>query len=467
MRAHSLIDRVKGLRGGDLRARIIQAAGLTTSAFFISQILRLGGNLILARLLAPEMFGVMSIVVIVQVLLLQLSDIGLRVVVIQSNRGEDPVFLNTVWTIQAVRGVGIWAFSSLIALGIYLAGTFDLLPAGAAISSPVLPGALAVSSLAAILQGLYSTRLLSYARHMNFRPIVLIDLISQMTLLPVIIALAYATQSIWALAVGGLVSSIVTLTLGHLWGDGIRNRFAWEAEAREEIARTGIWVMVSSTVSALAANADRLMLSSLVTATVLGLYSIALSFCQLVEQVGSRLYETVAFTSLSEVARKDRARFRSVYLKLKVVFDTWFSGAAGFVFAFSPMLVDTLYDDRYLDAGWMLQILSFSIIFARTGLYNAAYLSLGAAKYPALMNFLRLGSCLMLFFTGYYFYGLPGGLVGLAFQSLPLLPLYFYLNHKHGLSSWLVELGTLGAWPIGYAAGHVCSLIVAKLLLMF
>lgn len=464
MRPQILIDRLKTLRGGGLRARMIQAAGLTTMAYFVSQILRLGSNLILARMLSPDMFGVMSIVIIVQVLLLQLSDIGLRVVVIQSERGDEPIFLNTVWTIQAIRGVLIWLSASLVAAGFYFAGVLGYLSRDTAIGSTVLPAALAVSATAAIFQGLQSTRLLTYARQMNVRPLVAVEFLNQIAGLMMVLILAYFTRSIWSLVVGGVISAIVLMVLSHTWGDGIRNRFMLEREAKDEIARKGVWVMVSSTVSALAANADRMMLSGLVSAAVLGIYSIALSFCQLVEQVGSRLYESIALTSLSEVARTDPTRFRSVFLKLKLAFDTWFAGAAGFVFAISPKLVETLYDHRYHDAGWMLQILSFSILIARVGLYNAAYLSLGITKYPAMMNLLRLISCLMLFSVGYYFFGLPGGLVGLACQSLPLMPVYLYLNHKHGLNNWLVELGTLAAWPVGYAGGVLASRIVTMLI---
>lgn len=464
MRPQILIERLKTLRSGGLRGRMIHAAGLTTMAYFVSQILRLGGNLILARMLSPDMFGVMSIVIIVQVLLLQLSDIGLRVVVIQSERGDEPAFLNTVWTIQAIRGVFIWLTASLIAAGFYFAGVLGYLSRDTAIGSTVLPAALAVSATAAIFQGLQSTRLLTYARQMNVRPIVAIEFINQIVGLSTVLILAYFTRSIWALVIGGVVSTVTTMVLSHIWGHGIRNHFMIEHEAKDEIARKGVWVMVSSTVSALAANADRMMLSGLVSAAVLGIYSIALSFCQLVEQVGSRLYESIALTSLSEVARSDPSRFRSVFLKLKLVFDTWFAGASGFVFAISPKLVETLYDHRYQDAGWMLQILSFSILIARVGLYNAAYLSLGITKYPAMMNFLRLVSCLVLFSSGYYFFGLTGGLVGLACQSLPLMPVYLYLNHKHGLNNWLVELGTLAAWPVGYLGGAVATGIVTMLI---
>ena len=36
------------------------------------------------------------------------SHIGLGDSVIQSPRGDEPLFLNTAWTLQVIRGIGLW-----------------------------------------------------------------------------------------------------------------------------------------------------------------------------------------------------------------------------------------------------------------------------------------------------------------------------------------------------------------------
>ena len=70
----------------------------------LGHVLRLGSNLILTRLLVPEMFGLMSIASTVGTILAMLSDIGLRQAVVRSTRGDDKGFLDTAWTIQIVQG---------------------------------------------------------------------------------------------------------------------------------------------------------------------------------------------------------------------------------------------------------------------------------------------------------------------------------------------------------------------------
>ncbi|MDY7023361.1 MAG: oligosaccharide flippase family protein, partial [Cyanobacteriota bacterium] len=64
-----------------------------------SQVLRLGSNLILTRLLIPELFGLMALVHTFIIGVALFSDIGIRPSIIRSNRWNDPLFLNTAWTL--------------------------------------------------------------------------------------------------------------------------------------------------------------------------------------------------------------------------------------------------------------------------------------------------------------------------------------------------------------------------------
>ena len=68
-------------------------------------VLRLGGNLVLTRLLVPEMFGLLSIATTVAVILYMLSDVGLQPVVVRSARGDDPAFVyRDVWIVLGAPG---------------------------------------------------------------------------------------------------------------------------------------------------------------------------------------------------------------------------------------------------------------------------------------------------------------------------------------------------------------------------
>ncbi|MFM6205833.1 oligosaccharide flippase family protein, partial [Planktothrix sp.] len=88
-----------------LSKKAIQGTIWTLFGYGGSQVLRFGGNLILTRLLVPELFGLMALVNTFITGLNLFSDVGIRPSIIRSQRGDDPEFLNTAWTIQVFRGL--------------------------------------------------------------------------------------------------------------------------------------------------------------------------------------------------------------------------------------------------------------------------------------------------------------------------------------------------------------------------
>ncbi len=98
-------------RGGKPVANAIYLIG----AFGLMQVLRFGANIMFARLLRPEAFGILALVNVLIQGLQMLSDAGVWFCVVQSPRGEDPQFLQTAWTVQVVRGFYLWIASCLIA----------------------------------------------------------------------------------------------------------------------------------------------------------------------------------------------------------------------------------------------------------------------------------------------------------------------------------------------------------------
>src|SRR5262245_66533122 len=99
-----------------LKKRVLKAGTWSLVGYGLSQAIRFGSNLLMTRLLVPEMFGVMAIATMLMIGLAMFSDAGLKQNVIQSNRGNDPAFLNTAWMIQILRGVLLWFFALCAAL---------------------------------------------------------------------------------------------------------------------------------------------------------------------------------------------------------------------------------------------------------------------------------------------------------------------------------------------------------------
>ncbi len=445
---------------GTLKQRAFRAAGWSVGAYVFSQVIRLASNLIMSRLLVPEMFGIMAIATMVAVVLNVLSDIGVDQKIIQSRRGEDPIFLDTAWVIQISRALIVWLFALLASISLHVAGVFALLPPNSVYASPVLPAVIAVSSISTLILGFRSTKMAGAHRNFDQARLAKIELVSQCAALAVMIPVGVMTRSIWALVLGGLVGAFITTLLSHTWLTGHANRWRWERSAILELVTFGRWIMLSSALGVLAINGDRLLLGGLVTAHVLGVYAIALLVISSIEGVMGRLVTSVSLPALSEIAREDPVRMRDVYYKLRIPSDFAFLFVAGLLWAAGPLLIDMLYDRRYSEAGGILQILALSLFTFRYTVAHQIYLAIGKPHFMTVISVVRFISLYVAVPVSYYMGGVEPAIWAIALHGLATLPFVFSFNARLRLNDFSREAALLVFLPIGYAFGAALNALL-------
>ncbi|MVV48693.1 polysaccharide biosynthesis protein [Pseudomonas sp. PB120] len=439
-----------------LRRRAISAGAWNLGAIVIAQIFRLGGNLIMARLLMPEMFGVMVIATTVSVILHLLSDVGLRQNVIQSPRGDDPVFLNTVWTVQIVRGFILFAFTLAIAGFVWFAQVINLWAPHSTYASPELPLVLALTGFSAIIYGFQSTKIDVAVRAFEQKKVVLTEFASQIAGLLVMLVVGYLTRSIWALVGAGLISALVSTLLGHYWFKGPANHLHWDRETLKELMVFGRWILLSSAVGVLAMNGDRIWFGGTMTAAELGVYSIAVLLLGALQLAVQRLAGYVALPAFSEAARtNDTARLRALYYRFRLMIDILLLFSLGLLWVISPLIIHVLYDDRYAGAGEMMAILSVSFFTLRFTLAHQAWLALGLSKYQAMDNIIRAVSLWVLLPVLLAIGGVQYGIWGVALHTFPTLILIVYVNCRVGLFDIKRELIVLPMIGVGMLFGEL------------
>ena len=109
-----------------MKQKVLRAGSWVLLGHALSQALRLATNIVISRLLAPDAFGLMAVVVVLMVALALFSDLGINRSVIQSPRGHEPAFLDTAWSVQVLRGAAMAGVSLLLALGLALAAWWQV-----------------------------------------------------------------------------------------------------------------------------------------------------------------------------------------------------------------------------------------------------------------------------------------------------------------------------------------------------
>ena len=199
--------------------------------------------------------------------------------------------------------------------------------------------------------------------------------------------------------------------------------------------------------------ADRIVLGGLVSASMLGQFSIAATIVGAVQGVFAKLYSTVAMPVLSETARTDRSRLKEIFYRVRIPTDLALLFCAGFLAATGDLIVSILYDRRYAEAGWMLEILALSLVWARYDATQQLYLALGQPKFVAFMNFARFVSVFIALFVGFRLDGARGAIWGFALHQLVVALMSYRFNVVLGINDFRRDLGVLVALPIGYAVG--------------
>jgi O-antigen/teichoic acid export membrane protein len=415
-----------------------------------TQLIRLGSNLILWRLLVPDMFGLMSIVNAFVVGLALFSDIGIGQNVIRHERGDDPVFLNTIWTLQVIRGL---ALSVIASLGAIPMARFYHQPMLAYLI-PTVAGGLGLAAF-------NSTNLFTANRKMNIGRITIIEVSSQLTSLVIMIGWAYFWPSVWALAVGTTVGTGMKAVMTHVALPGIRNRFRWERETLREVAHFGRWVLVSTLLMSAASYSDRLVFGKLIPIALLGVYSIAATWAMIPTFVGGHVIQTVLFPLFSQVKGSALAeRFR--WLRgIVLIASAWLTSC---LIAGGPALLRFLYDKRALEAGVIVQLLAIGTWFATLESANsAAILSLGRPKALAMGNGAKLIAMIILMPIGAKLFGFKMTVLAFSLSDIARYAVSAWACSKVGLNPIRQDVVLTAGIGLASAVGIAVSRGYARL----
>lgn len=432
-------------KGGEtLRQLAVRGSLWVAGSLLIVQVIKVLSNVVLARLLNPEIFGLVTVAAVIGLGLELFSDIGIGSLIIQHQRGDEPRFLNTVWTIQVLRGLMIAAILALIAV-----------PIARLYENSTLAMVLILSSGTAMISGFNSTALYTMNRNLAVWQICTLNILCDAMATGATILFALVTPTVWAVMFGGYVRAIIRLGTSHWLNTDVPNRFGWDAESRHALLTFGKWHFVSSGIVFFANQADRLLLGRLGSMETLGIYGLAMTVATTPQLFGQKLAQMVLYPLFAKQAREDVALLeRKVLRARRLVLSAGLSAVLAAVLA-SPWFFHFLYDERYWEAGWLAQVLCFYTWFSGLQLSaDRALLAVGDTRSLALSNAVNLGVTILGCVGGYWLGGLLGFTIGLCFSTLASHVIIQVALARRGIhvarqdavyTFWLLTLSAVGA----------------------
>ncbi len=406
----------------DVKKRAIKGAAWTIAGYGTSQVLRFASNLILTRLLLPELFGLMSLAFVFLISLNLFSDIGIGPSIIQSKR-NDPVFINTAWTMQVIRSFIIGLFCWLIAW-----------PVSQFYNEPKLLWLLPVLSLGVVLDGFKSTAEFTLNKELELHKLIIFQTVSNIISIAIIIVWAYFSPTIWALVGGNLITAFFKMIWSHFLDPRIKNHFCFDHEAVKNIFKFGKWIFASTAMTCLASQGDRLMLAKVFSFEVLGVYTIAYTLSDIPRQVLGSLSGSIIFPTASKFAALPRQEFRSKLIKNNQLILVPITIFIALLTSFGDVLINFLYPENFAQAAWMLPILALglwpSVLINTT---SPALLALGKPLYSAFAYFAKALFVIIAIYVGFILMGELGAILAVALNDIPLYVVFSYGLWKEGV----------------------------------
>jgi len=319
---------------------------------------------------------------------------------------------------------------------------------------------IAIAGFTTLLDGFSSTNIYSCQRRMDYSKVTILELSNEVVGLIVTLTWAYFYPSAWALLGGAVVSRIYIVAASHFLIPGISNRFHWDPVAFRELLHFGKWIFFSSAVYLIYAQGDRILLGKYLDAATLGVYSIAIMLSESVSNVVNKLNTSVLYPALSRVVNNEPHRLQAVFYRTRLGTDALMVVPIAVLLVIGEQLVHLLYDSRYFEAGWMLQILSFRLLMTAMLTGGAScLLVLGHSKYSVIQNLFRATWILLGIPIVWPIYGVEGVVWVVGLTEIPVFFVVWFGMAKYGILSIRHELRTF----IFVAAGLLIGFALLQL----
>jgi O-antigen/teichoic acid export membrane protein len=392
-------------------------------------------------LLGPNAFGLVALVSVFLSGLELLSDLGVGTDVIQHPRGDDPVFMNTAFLIQAGRGLILWAIAAALAY-----------PFASFYHQPLVRSMILVAAISVGLRGFASSSIWTMTRHVQIAKLTGLNLGGDFVGFLVSLVWAIFSPTAWALVVGRVASSAVYVIGSHAVSEHPAS-LAWDSKAARDIFVFGTGMFLSSATYFLSGEAERLAIGKFITLAELGCFSLALALSWGPSRALQQVISQVFFPLIARAAREDRSAATRDYRKVRVLLLVISSAlGCGFIL-FGPFVVHVLLGPKYADAGWMLQLLGFRAaleLFSSTT--TAMLFAVGVSSYSAFGNMAKLVFLAVGLTIAFGRYGFREAIWVLAFSQLAnYLPQLWGLRKRMGslmtteIVSFAVFLGIASA----------------------
>lgn len=365
-------------------SKIIRSITWVVSLNWANRLLGFFSIVILARLLTPETFGIVAIIMLAIQLTETFTNVGTEQYYIQNDHASRDD-LDCAWTtnllIKGAASIILALISPMIA--IYYDYT-SLIPA------------LLVASFLPVINALANGEIIQYKKDLNYRAFSLISLCSKCVSSLVTIVLAFLLQNYWALLIGAICASISNSLLSYIL---IKTRtkvglLNWQAQFH-----FSKWVIAKAVVGHLKSKFDTWYAVNIAGLSGLGGYNLSKDLVLFPSREIISPITGVLFTSIAKAVNYSEDQRSQISKSIAIIALIGFPIAFGWPLIAAP-LVELALGEQWLPYIEVISSLGvLVVIFALGDFFADLMMAVGKVKQLFYFDLFTLAAALILLFS--------------------------------------------------------------------
>lgn len=365
-----------------LNAKVKTATKWSTAAEFAAKLVTPITSIVLARLLTPEAFGVVTTLTMVITFAELFTDAGFQKYLIQHE------FKDAVDREQSTT-VAFWS-NLVLSLFFWLLIAIFADPLAALVGNPGLGHVLIVACASIPLASFSSIQMALFKRDLDFKTLFKARIVSVVIPLLITVPLAFWLRSYWALVIGTLVvnlSNAVLLTAMSKW----KPRWFYSFSKLKEMFSFTMWSMIESVSLWLTGYVDVFIVGTALNQYYLGLYKTSSTLVGQIIGLITAITTPILFSALSRL-QNDEKEFQRLFFRFQKLVGLLIIPIGVGIFIFDDFVTEVILGRQWVEAAGFVGLwgLTSSLTIVLAHYSSEIYRAKGRPKLSVLAQVLHI-----------------------------------------------------------------------------
>lgn len=338
-----------------LKAKMLRGGAWSLIGQFSSIFVTLITNICLARILGPDEFGLMGIILFFISIANIITESGLSGALIRKTNSTENDY-STVFVFNIVLSIIGVVIISIISPYISIFYNF-----------PQLQKPLIVSSLVLLLRASTFTQNTKLIANLEYKKYTAYDITSCIIGSSISIILAYRGAGVWALVFLYIIRYTIHLILLYSF-EGIPS-ISFNKSSFLNLYKFGLFTTLSSVLNVGFSNIYQLVLGKIDSLSETGFYYQAQRIDQISTSLLSNINQGVLFSGLSKI-QNDQVKFHSIYINISRLIFSIYGLFLVLLFCYSELVITTLLGVQWLQSALYLKFMCCTSFFLMQENYN-------------------------------------------------------------------------------------------------